>query len=100
MGGKLLFIISILLPYSMRITMKYKDELPSQYVPHVDIMEELPTIWLEGLKKEMATVENMLMQVLDNVNDSHPLPAKVAFSVRYKVIPEVSITILRDERLS
>ena len=61
----------------------------------VEFIEDLPTIWLDGLKEDMAIVESMLMQALDNIHDSHSLPSTVTLSVRYKVIPEINITILR-----
>ena len=61
----------------------------------VEFVEDLPTIWIDGIKEEMATVENMLMQALDNINDNYALPEKVNLSIRYKVIPEISITLSR-----
>jgi hypothetical protein len=79
--------------------MKNPNNLPAQNGRVISYTEGLPTIWLDGLKEEMATVESMLIQALDSVDDAQPLPETVSVSVRYKIVPEINITISRNERL-
>ena len=77
--------------------MNNPNNLPAHNDSGIRIEEDLPTIWLEDIKKDMVTVENLLIRALDIVDGSLPHSLMAEGAVRYRVVPEISITISRKE---